>query len=196
MFQIPQIESLRIGKDGCGFLKRDAVLIGVSSRLVSVPHEYIYVYTLINRENQTRSGGSSLWLLGGILVAVAEGGFVEDAAVGEGQRHEEASLFAAAQRPDHDGDFVAGLEAGGMPALAREVVGAVELDAPLVDGAVGVGDVELDPAVRIGPLKFLDHAHQGGFLGAVEHGEGMVRERRARRQAEKRAKKRELKLPH
>ncbi len=48
------IQGDRVSKDGGRFLKTDAMLGEVESRLGSVPGEHIYVYTLIRRGRQAR----------------------------------------------------------------------------------------------------------------------------------------------
>ncbi len=52
MFEIIPIESLRVAKNGGGFLEGNPVLPYVAKGPARVPREHISVYTLMTRERQ------------------------------------------------------------------------------------------------------------------------------------------------
>ena len=55
MFKIMPVEGLGIRKHSGGLLERHAMFFHIAGRLVRVPREHIYVYTLI-RQRQSRRG--------------------------------------------------------------------------------------------------------------------------------------------
>ena len=105
-------------------------------------------------------------------------------AVRKRDRHELAAGRSVAERMDDGLDFHAGRQGLGNPALPRQAARPAHLDRPLLRLALGIGNRHQDPAVRIGPLEFLDGAFQGHLLFGIEHGEGMMREGRHRRHGE------------
>jgi len=59
-------------------------------------------------------------------------------------------------------------------ALVHVGIGAAALDRPFFRAALAVGHLDLQPGVRIGPLKGLDDAFQVDRLVAIKHGAGMM----------------------
>ena len=72
-----------------------------------------------------------------------------------------------------------GLDVGELPAGLHQDARAAQLDAPVLDGALVVGNVDLDVGVRIGPLERGDRSGHRHALRRVEHGERVMREERA-----------------
>src|SRR5262252_874461 len=88
--------------------------------------------------------------------------------------HELPTIRPVSERMDHRLNFHARREGLGNPALPRQTGGTAHLDRPLFSLPLAVIDHHEDPAVRIGPLEFLDGTFQDlGFFG-VEHGKGVV----------------------
>src|ERR1017187_2691084 len=64
-----------------------------------------------------------------ILGRAAIRGFGKHRAVGKCHRHKAAAFFSAPERVDDNCGLVAGFQAGGLPALTREIIRTVALDA-------------------------------------------------------------------
>src|SRR6266566_8131604 len=90
-------------------------------------------------------------------------------------RHVLAAMRAVLERMDHGRDLHARGQGLGNPALPRQTARRAKLDGPLL-----VVDGHQDPAMRVGPLEFLDGPFQRHLLVGVEHREGMMREGRDR----------------
>ena len=126
-----------------------------------------------------------------MFAEVSKRRFVKRLAIGKRERDEEAALLPTPQRPDHNRNFVASLQAVGVPTLSRQIVGTIALNAPFVDTAIVLRDVHLDPAMRIGPLEVFNHSHEGHLLVPIEHRERVMRGRGAGAQHEKRTQERD-----
>ena len=66
-----------------------------------------------------------------------------------------------------------------LPSCANQKCRRRHLHRPRLRAALVVGDVEIDPGVRIGPAELLDRAgHDRDRLGAIDSGRRMMRQRR------------------
>src|SRR5215469_16942753 len=85
-------------------------------------------------------------------------------------RHELPAMGAVLKRVNNGRNLHAWSKGLGHPTLARKTTGRTHFDRPLV-GA----DIHQDPAMRVGPLKFLHCTFQRDLLVRVEHCERMMR---------------------
>jgi hypothetical protein len=104
-------------------------------------------------------------------------GAAHDGAVGQRDLDELAAVRSVAKRMDGQPDRHAGGERLRAPALAREAVGAIHLDRPLLGASLPV-DGEDHPGMGIGPLELLDGPLQGDLPVGIESGKRVMRERR------------------
>src|SRR5580704_1250522 len=119
------------------------------------------------------------------VIALARGGSSDrlpagaahDGAVGQRDLDELTAVRSVAKRMDGQPDRHAGGERLRPPALAREAVGAVHLDRPLLGASLAV-DRENHPGMGIGPLELVHGPLQGYLPVGIESGKGVVREGR------------------
>src|SRR5207253_1106397 len=104
--------------------------------------------------------------------------------VGEGDLQELAARVSIAERMDDERNGHAGRERLRDPALPGEAGRRAELDRPHGRLARLIRDVQVNPAMRIRPLEFLDRACDFDVLLRIEHGKRMVCDRRNRKQAD------------
>ena len=104
----------------------------------------------------------------------------EELAVGQRDADVPASGPAVAQRVHDHGHLVPGLDGGALPALVHQVVGPVHLDRPGLDAAAGIGHIDLERGVRVGPVELGHDAGDLHHARAIEHGAGMMHPRRWR----------------
>src|SRR4030088_2678786 len=88
--------------------------------------------------------------------------------------HVLAAMGAVLERMDHSRDLHARGQSLGNPALPRQTARRAKLDRPLFLRASRVRNVDQDPAMRVGPLEFLDRAFKSHLLVGIEHREGMM----------------------
>lgn len=94
-------------------------------------------------------------------------------------------MLAVTQRIDDDRDLVAGIQTSWLPPLAHQFDRSAHLNAPL-DGRglriVRIGHEDLDPAVRVGPLKLFHCPDERNLSRLIEHRARMVSKCGARHQ--------------
>src|SRR5262249_15625632 len=75
-------------------------------------------------------------------------------------------------------DFHTRRQSGGGPPLLRQAARSAHFDRPLLRPTLGVIDRQHDPAMWVGPRKFLDGPLQGLRFFPIEHSERVVRKSR------------------
>ena len=91
-----------------------------------------------------------------------------------------AAFAAVLHGANGDGELIAGFQSGPVPAAASQIVGAHPLDAPCIQAALFIGNVDPGPGMRIAPIELRDCPFHRGEVGHVIPAPGVVRERRAR----------------
>jgi len=94
-----------------------------------------------------------------------------------------ATRAAIAQWINDHRDLVSGFQTARLPPVTNQLDWRAHLDAPLHGWRVrvfGIRHEQLNPAMRIVPLKFLHGADERHLLFQIEHRVRVVRERRSR----------------
>jgi hypothetical protein len=114
-------------------------------------------------------------LLCRISVRVCIGGLLERSAVAERRRPVLAAAGSILHRMRFDRYFVARFHAVGFPSLCGDLADRAHFERPFERSASGrIGDVHVEPAMRIGKFEFLQSSGDRYRFFMIEHCEGMM----------------------
>ena len=98
---------------------------------------------------------------------IAAGG---DQAASQRHRHEQTSRVPVPERPERDAHLVARLERRRLPSCTNQKCRRCHLNGPRLRDTLVVGDIEIDPGMRIGPTELFDRTRHDLTLGPIDPG--------------------------